>query len=71
MTLTPDRVTFVSFSGHLFVLERRSGRLLARLGPPKLGGYPAWTLQAPGRDPNRLLIALRMLTSGVQLRRLP
>jgi len=71
MTLTPGRVTFVSFSGDVFVLDRRTGRLLARLGPRKLGGYPVSTLQAPWKGPDRLLIGLRMLTLGVQLRRLP
>jgi outer membrane protein assembly factor BamB len=71
VALTPDRVAFVSFSGDLFVLDRRTGRLLARMGPRHLGGYPASTIHAPGRDPNRLLVALRMLSWKVQLRRLP
>lgn len=71
MALSPTRVTFRSSSGDVFVLNRRTGRLIARLGPRKLGGYPVSTLQAPWKGPDQLLIALRMLTWGVQLRRLP
>jgi hypothetical protein len=41
------------------------------LGRRQLGGYPTATLPAPWRGPGRLLVALRLQTWGVQLRRLP
>jgi outer membrane protein assembly factor BamB len=75
VALTPARVTFTSFSGDLFVLDRSRGRLVERLGPRQLGGYPTATASAPwpgqGRGRGRLLVALRLQTWGVQLRRLP
>jgi outer membrane protein assembly factor BamB len=71
MALTPHRVTFTSFSGHLFVLDRTDGRVVARLGRRRLGGYPTATLPAPWRGPGELLVAVRLWTWGAQLRRLP
>ena len=71
VTLTRRRVAFASFSGDVFVLDRARGRLVARLGRQRLGGYVASTLRAPWRGPDRLLIALRLRTWAVQLHRLP
>jgi outer membrane protein assembly factor BamB len=71
MTLTATRVAFTSFSGDVFVLDRSDGRVVARLGRRQLGGYPTATLPAPWRGTGRILVALRLQTWGVQLRRLP
>jgi outer membrane protein assembly factor BamB len=71
LTLTPARVTLTTFSGDLFVLDRADGHVVARLGRRELGGFPASTVRAPWRGPGRLLVAVRLLRWGVQLRRLP
>ena len=65
------RLVFSSFSGDVFVLDRRDGALVAELGRRRLGGYTVATLHPPWRGPGRLLLALRLDTWGVQLRRLP
>jgi outer membrane protein assembly factor BamB len=71
VVLTPFRVAFTSFSGDVFVLDRRHGRLVARLGPRRLDGYPVATVRSPWHGRGRLLVALRLRAWGVQLRRLP
>lgn len=71
LDLTPSRVVFSSFSGDVFVLDRRDGALVAQLGRRRLGGYTVATLRPRWRGARGLLVALRLDTWGVQLRRLP
>ncbi len=71
MSLTRRRVVFRSFSGDLFVLARADGRVVARIGPRRLGGYPVEALVPPWPGPERLLVALRLESHRVDLRELP
>jgi outer membrane protein assembly factor BamB len=71
VVLTGSRVSLTTNPGDLYVLDRRDGRLVARLTPERLGGAPVATLRPPGRAAGRLLVALRMRDWGVELRRLP
>jgi outer membrane protein assembly factor BamB len=71
VSLTRDRVVVTSFSGDVFVLDRRDGHTVARWGWRRLDGYPVATLQPRWRGPDRLLVALRLREWAVQLRALP
>lgn len=73
--LSEERVAFTSYRGVLSVLDRGDGRLVARLGPDRLGGQPVATLRTPGaggvRGAGRMLLAVRLHDWGVHQRRLP
>ena len=69
--LTEGRVVFGTYSGEVFVLARRGGRVVAGLDVAGLGGYPVALLRAPWPGPARLLSALRSGAWRVELRTIP
>jgi outer membrane protein assembly factor BamB len=71
VVLSGRRVVFSSFSGDVFVLDRADGRLIARLGRHRLGGYAVALRRPPWGPPARLLIALRVDAARVDLRPIP
>jgi outer membrane protein assembly factor BamB len=71
VVLTGRRVAFSSFSGDVFVLDRIDGHVVAQVGRERLDGYVVALRRAPWGAPARLLVALRLGASRVELRRIP
>jgi outer membrane protein assembly factor BamB len=70
VVLLPRRVVVTTLSGELFVLDRISGRVIARADIDDFGGRPV--LAAPFGHRNQILVALRLTEPGrVELRRVP
>jgi outer membrane protein assembly factor BamB len=69
VVLTDRRVAFTSYKGVLHVLDRRDGHVVQTLAPARLGGLPVAMVRAP-RVRAGVLLAVRMLDWGIQLRRL-
>jgi outer membrane protein assembly factor BamB len=67
MPLTRRRVVFRSFSGDVFVLDRRDGHLVTRYPPRRLGGYVIATVRPPWPGPAALLVAVRAEALRVDL----
>ncbi|HEX9505681.1 MAG TPA: PQQ-binding-like beta-propeller repeat protein, partial [Acidimicrobiia bacterium] len=60
VSLTARRVVFTSFSGHVFVLNRKDGRIVSRRAARRLGGYPIAAVTTSWSGHHRLLVALRL-----------
>jgi len=70
VVLLPRRIVVTTLSGELFVLDRVSGRVVARADTEDFGGRPSLAV-AFGRR-NQVLVALRVVDPGrVELRRVP
>ena len=69
VVLLARRVVVTTLSGELFVLDRVSGRVVARADISDFGGRPVLAA-AFGRS-NQILVSLRITAGRVQLRRVP
>ena len=59
IALTAHRVVFTSFSGDLFALDRKSGRVVSQQNWRRLGGFPIAYGTVSWLPPDSLLVALR------------
>ena len=71
VSLTSRRVTFVDFSGDVFVLDRRSGRIVSGASAADLGGFVVTAETTPWPRHRGILLATRLASERLQLRRLP
>jgi outer membrane protein assembly factor BamB len=72
LSLTAKRVVFTSFSGDVFVLDRKRGRVVSRLAARDLEGYPIAAVITKWASRPGLLIALRLdVPNEIELRPLP
>jgi len=71
ISLSRRRITFVAFSGDVFVLDRGSGRTVARATGEGLGGYVTATEMTTWPGHQGLLLATRLASDRLELRRIP